>query len=253
MPRVRPLGILLLAALVASPASAQILRELDPIQLEYEIYLDDGAEPIGHASANFDPTDTPRGRRLEVESRIEYTVQRATPYVYSLEVSLTCDGAGVTRFVATETSGEHVKKHTGLRVGIDYQVSSDVDGQRTQKTITAGVQRTDVGLFCAGFLEHPLNSGEFFEDFPLLFPAMANHEGRQKFNEGIIMATVDGTNVPAIRTQIRHPSKTSDFYWHSADEHEMLLHLAAHTSFGTMRYELVSVNGERTDLGRMFR
>jgi len=241
------------AELPAAAASAQILRELDPIHLGYDVYFEDATEPVGHVTASFVPQDTERGRRLVVEWKAEYTVPRATPFHYAADVTLTCDEKGVQRFVATETAGDNVKTFTGVRIGIDYQVVSDVNGVRSQKTITAGVQRTDVGLFCAGFLERPIRDSEFFEDYPMLFPVMANHEGRHRFYEGTIVTQWNGEPVSVFRTHLRHPSKTSDFYWHSTDEHEKLLYLTAQTGLGELRFELVSVNGEPTSLGSLFR
>src|SRR5262245_34686840 len=83
----------------ASGAHAQVMREIPAVELEYALYHGEPATKIGSATLSFRPTDTTRGRRLEIRSHIQYTVPReTTPFAYEEEATLLCDAAGVARF-----------------------------------------------------------------------------------------------------------------------------------------------------------
>jgi hypothetical protein len=228
----------------APEVRGQVLKDLAPVDLEYTLFHGDPAKKVGTARIAFKPIDTPRGRRLEVRARIEYTIQRATPFAYEEEATLLCDGEGVARFDTIVRALGDERVNTGIRMGGDYQVTSTFRGKKTSKTITAGVQRTNYGLFAAGFLPQSLEGDELFRDYPMLFPAAANHMPRQKFNEGVLPFVVGpDKQVPAVVTRLDKPNKTSDRLWNAASGHGILLRMEEKSSLGLITYELAAVNG----------
>jgi hypothetical protein len=161
------------AWLVPFAAQAQVLKDLPPVQLEYRVYVNHEAEPAGTATVSFEGVDTARGRRLEVHGLIRYTVgtDAPAPVEYLQEASLTCDKEGVEKFDARTRYGAEERRYVGVRIGADYHLTAYHGEEVSQLTGTAGVQRTNWGLFCGGFLAEPLSEGEMMQDYPLLFPA----------------------------------------------------------------------------------
>jgi hypothetical protein len=100
-------------------------------------------------------------------------------------------------------------------------------------------------MFCAGFLAEPLAEGDFFSDFPLLYPVAGDHKARQRFREAILPFDITpARSISTIITRVEKQDKTSDRYWNADDAHEILLRLEETTSFGVMIYQLRTVNGE---------
>ena len=228
----------------ASGARAQVLRDLPAVELEYALYHGEPATKIGSATISFRPTDTPRGRRLEIHSRIQYTVPRnTTPFAYEEEATLLCDAAGVARFDTIARALGDERMNTGTRIDEDYTVTTTFKGKKHTKTITAGVQRTNVGLFASGFLAHPLTDGEMIEDFALLYPVAADHMARQRFREGVMPFSIGKKQVPCVVTRLDRQNKTSDRLWNTTTGVGMLLRMEESTNFGQIVYELVGVNG----------
>jgi len=189
---------------------------------------------------------TKRGPRLEVRARTEYTVthgRSTNPFVYDEEITLICDEVGATRFDATVHALGKEQLHTAVRIGEDYHVSTTFDGNRSSKTITSGVQRTNLGVFCGGYLEVPLDEGPLLANWPLLFPAAADHEGRQKFRESVSPFDVDGREVPAITTRIRRPDESSQRIWNTANDLQILLRMEDRVPQADLLYILANVNG----------
>jgi hypothetical protein len=240
------LTVLLFATVLPAAGRAQILRELPGVTLEYVILDRATSEPIGKASVSFEPVDTKRGPRLEVRARTEYTVTHGRgddPFPYDEEVSLICDTTGVTRFDATVHALGKEQIHTAVRIGEDYHVSTTFDGERNSRTITAGVQRTNLGVFCGGYLETPLDQGPLLADWPLLFPAAADHGGRQKFRESTGPIDVGGREVRAITTRIKRGDESSYRIWNSANELQILLRMEDNVPQADLLYILANVNG----------
>ena len=237
----------------ALPAHAQILKDLSPVELEYVILFGEPAAPVGDATVSFHPVDTPRGRRLEVKAAVRYTIPRQpTPFPYEEESTLLCDAAGVLKFDTMARAQGDERRNTGLRTGDDYQVSTTFQGKKRSYTITSHVQRTNFGMFCAGFLAEPLASGDFFSDFPMLYPVGGDHKARQRFREAVLPFEVTGSrSMSTIITRVDKQDKTSDRYWNADDAHEILLRMEETTSFGVMIYQLKSVNGESLDTTKL--
>lgn len=245
-------GILALVVAIAWEASgagecrAQVLRDLAPVELEYSLLHGEPLKKVGSATISFRPTDTPRGRRLEVRARIEYTIQRKTAFVYAEEATLLCDGEGVARFDTSARAIGQERTNTGVRMGKDYQVTTTFQGKKQTKTITAGVQQSNFGLFASGFLGKRLEDGEMIEDFPLLYPVLADHMPRQRFREGVLPFTFgNDTQIPCLITRIDKPnSKDSDRLWNATKGQGVLLRMEEQTTLGKIVYELVGVNGK---------
>ena len=64
-----------LVLLAAAPRSdAQVLRELDPIDLNYVVTIRGEDQPAGSYETRFEVVDTPRGRRLKVTATLRYVL-----------------------------------------------------------------------------------------------------------------------------------------------------------------------------------
>jgi hypothetical protein len=242
----RSLLALALPGALVPGAEAQLLKELDAVRLEYRILLEDHSEPIGTAELSFEPIDTQRGRRLSVLSEIEYTIPYDTPFHYREEAKLICDEEGAVTFETLAEAAGLTRKNTALRVGDDYHVTTVFDGKTSQKTITSGVQRTNLGMFCGGFLaEEDIATAPIMADFPLLFPVGADHQARQKFREGKFKTPIaGGGEVSVIVSTLKRPDQKRDRYFHMDDPHLILLRLEESTSYGLMTYELTKIDGE---------
>jgi hypothetical protein len=232
----------------AAPASAQVLKDLKPIRLEYVLFLGDQGIPAGEAWVSFEPTDTERGRRLQVKAEVSYRVGTEDPVEFRQEVLLVCDRKGVEKFDGMTSYGEQHQSFQAVRRGIDYHVTSTINGKTFEKTETAGVQRTNIGLFCGGFLAEPLSEGEMLQDFPLLFPASGKHVPRQKYRVGTYPIPLpSGESLPVIETHLARLDKSRDTLWHHADEYEALVRMVEQGPAGPVVYDLVRVNGEPVD------
>ncbi|MFN8177153.1 MAG: hypothetical protein U0167_04465 [bacterium] len=253
--RARALAALFVAVFLiatAGRAAAQVLRDLPALDLRYDLFYGDPAKKVGSASVSFKAIDTPRGRRLEVKSKIEYTLQREqpkaqAPFAYAEEATLLCDQTGVVRFDTSARALGDERVNSAIRIGENYQLTTTFQGKKHTKTITAGVQRTNFGLFAGGYLEKPLDGGDMFEDFPLLYPVGGDHKPRQKFREGIFPFTVGTKQVPAIVTRLDRPNKTTDRIWNAATGPQILIRMEEASNMGKITYELVSVNGVAPD------
>lgn len=245
------LAVPLLAA--AGPASGQVLRDLPGVDLHYAILLGEAATPVGTADLSFQPVDTPRGRRLEVKARIAYTIPREpAPFAYEEESTLLCDATGLLKFDTEARAEGDERRNTALRAGKDFQVTTTFQGKRRTYSITSDVRRTNFGMFCAGFLEEPLAGGDFFSDFPLLYPVGGDHKARQRFREAILpFQAAPHRAVSTIITRLEKQDKSSDRYWNADDAHEILLRMEETTSFGLMIYVLETVNGESVDTTKL--
>ena len=238
----------------AAPAvRAQVLKDLSPVDLEYVILNGEPPAPVGTATISFRPVEGPRGRRLEVKAAIRYTIPREpAPFAYEEESTLLCDATGVAKFETVARAEGDERKNSGLRAGDDYQITTTFQDKKHTYTITSHVQRTNFGMFCAGFLAEPLAGGDFFSDFPMLYPVGGDHKARQRFREAVLPFGVTPTrSVPTIITRVEKQDKTSDRYWNAEDAHEILLRLEETTSFGVMIYRLQSVNGEPVDTTKL--
>lgn len=241
---------LLLAALlgVATASSAQVLRDLDPIRLDYRILAGGGPDSVGTAQVSYEFVDTSRGRRLRVEYAMQYVVGDENPVTYHEEVTLSCDEKGVEKFEGLRRFGDKEETYSAFRSGIDYHITATRGGQTEQFTGTAGVQRSNVGLFCGGFLEEPLDTDSAFRDYPLLFPAEGRHHPRQKFRTGIMPFQAPSGPVPLIVSFLqRIGTKSKDELWHRHDDHQPLVKMVESRETGRTTYELTAVNGEHVD------
>ncbi|HMB71096.1 MAG TPA: hypothetical protein VKU85_17425 [bacterium] len=234
-----------LATLASSPSPAQILRDLEPIELEYEIYIPGEPEPAGTASASFRPADTRRGRRLEVTVRTDFKVgDPETAVEYHETVSLTCNEHGVEKFDALRRFGDNEEKYLGIKTAEDYAVTATVNGEATQKTETGEVLRSNFGLFCGGFLETPMDEGGIIVDYPLLFPAQGRHFPRQKVRVGWINVGNADPPIDVIHSRLRKLDGNKDELWHLDDDHQALVRMVETGDIATLVYSLVALNGE---------
>jgi len=233
---------------VAAPSSGQVLRDLDPITLDYRILGGAGPDSVGTARVSFGNVDTPRGRRLRVEYVMSSTIGEENPVQYHEEVTLSCDELGVEKFEGVRRLGDREEKYTAFRAGIDYHITATKEGKTEQFTGTAGVQRTNVGLFCGGFLAEPLGTDDAFRDFALLFPTEGRHYPRQKFRVGVMPMQAPSGPVPMIASFMQRPgTKNRDEMWHRDDEHEPLVKMIENRDTGRLTWELVAVDGEPVD------
>ncbi|GJM44921.1 MAG: hypothetical protein DHS20C21_17630 [Gemmatimonadota bacterium] len=231
-------------AALTPEAQGQVMRELDPIALEYRILWGEPLAPVGSASVAFSPVDTKRGRRLEVESTIQYTLPRDTPFHYEEESKLVCDEEGVASFETTARALGKERINVAIRMGDDYHVTTTFQDKKKTKTITSGVQRTNFGLFAGGFMDEALNQGDLLRDYPLLFPVGGDHQPRQKYREAVLPFVVSADKrVRSIVTRIKRPNDDSDRLWNTVEGHQILLRMEEQTTQGLMVYELLSVNG----------
>jgi hypothetical protein len=253
--------MLLAIAVIAGPvpSRAQILRDLPALDLRYDIYHGEPAVKVGSATVSFQPEDTRRGRRLLVKSKIQYTIQRPkpkdqVPFSYEEEATLVCDKEGVVRFDTVARALGEERVNVAVRVRKNYELTTTFQGKKHTKTITSGVQRTNFGLFAAGYLAVPLDQGDMFEDFPLLYPVGGDHQARQKFREAVMpVAVAPHKQVSAIVTRLAKPDKTSDRLWNTASEPEILLRMEETSNLGMMTYRLVSVNGVSLENSELIR
>lgn len=254
MPRIRLAAALLVAALSAAGAArAQVLKDLAPVELHYVILHGEPFAPVGTADVSFRPVDTPRGRRLEVKSATSYVIPREpTPFAYEETASLLCDATGVLKFDTEARAEGDERKNTALRAGRDFQVTTTFQDKKRTYTITSDVRRTNFGMFCAGFLAESLADGDFFSDFPLLYPVGGDHKARQRFREAILpFQATPARTIPTIITRLEKQDKASDRYWNAANAHQILLRMEETTSFGLMIYRLETVNGEPVDASKL--
>jgi hypothetical protein len=231
-----------------APVTAQVLRDLPPIRLQYDVFLNDAAEPCGSASLSYEFSEGARGRRLEVHALSRYTVGDEAPIELLHEARLTCDGEGVEKFDGRTRYGGEERRYVGVRIDIDYHVTVHQGEKVTQRTETAGVQRTNWGLFCGGFLEERLGEGEMMQDYPMLFPSSGRHFPRQKFRSGRVPVTSpSGESFPVIETSFARVEGDWDEAWHRDDPHEILLRMKEHGPLGLVTYELTAVDGKPVD------
>jgi hypothetical protein len=227
----------------ASGARSQVLRDLPPVELEYEIRMEGASEPAGTASVSFRPVDTRRGRRLEVLSRVDFTVGADAPVEYHETVALTCDGKGVEKFETERRFGASDQRYLGIRTAQGYAITATVGGEVSQKTETGEVQLSNLGLFAGGFLETRLDDDELIVDYPLLFPALGRHYPRQKVRVGSVsLAGPDGP-LDVIHTRMRKLGGSKDQLWHLDDEHQVLVRMVETADHGVVVYSLVRLNG----------
>jgi hypothetical protein len=233
------------AVLAPPPASAQVLRDLDPIELEYEIHVQGESEPAGSASVSFRPVDTRRGRRLEVTFRSDFTVgDEDSKVAYHETVSLTCDDHGVEKFDTVRRFGDNEEKYLGILTATDYAVTSTVNGEVTRKTETREVLRSNLGLFCGSFLDPPLDEDELIVDYPLLFPALGRHYPRQKVRVGWVTVSRGGEPFTVIHSRLRKLGGKKDDVWHLDDDRQPLLRMVETGDIATLVYSLVTLDGE---------
>lgn len=239
-------ALLVAAAASAVPAAAQVLKDLPAVHLEYAIQDEASGLPVGTMTIGFETIETKRGPRLQITSTTAYTLteNREKPFEYSEEAELVCNEEGISRFTTSGQALGKERKNTALRVGEHYHVTTEFEGEKTSKTITAGVRRSNLGLFCAGYLEQPLTGSGVFSDFPLLFPVLGDHKPRQRVQEGVMEREVLGRSVPAILTRLNKPTRSRFRMWHSANDLEILLRLEEETPQTTLIYDLIKVNGE---------
>ncbi|MCA9751687.1 MAG: hypothetical protein KC591_05810 [Gemmatimonadetes bacterium] len=250
MPRAALVAILILLPLLtlgSRAASAQVMRELGPVALEYSIFFQDQSKaPVGGAEISFEPIETKRGRRLQVKSHIEYTLteHREEPFHYGEEATLVCDEKGVTSFETTAQAIGKERVNSALRSGDEFHVTTTFEGERHTRSIPAGVSTTNFGLFCGGYLDVPLNEGPMFEDYPILYPVGGEHQARQRYREAILpIGLAADHTVPALVTRLRRKNDANDRLWNSANELEILLRMEESSNLGTFIYILNTVNG----------
>jgi hypothetical protein len=229
---------------ILETAPAQVLVNREPAHLEYEIYFREEPAPVGTCLISFEPIETPVGRRLRVKAETVYDLDLPSPVHYREKAELLCAGDGLVSYEIEIESGGAVREVQGVREDNEFAVKI-VSGERTiERHVTAGVRRTNYGLFSGSFLEEPLDQDRILRDYPLFFPAAGDHEGRQKIREGIMpYILVRGKPVRAILTTLRKPDETSNRYWHSAEPPQMLLRKEETTGYGILTYVLSTYNG----------
>jgi hypothetical protein len=159
-------------------------------------------------------------------------------------VELVCDKKGVESFDARVKAGGTERHHEAVRKGIDYQVTSTLGTTSTKKTITAGVQTTNIGLYCGAFLKKQIPEQAMFENYPMLLPAAADHRAGQMVREGSYPVTFGGTeSVPAFIVWVKRLDKKTDKFWFSDDADQILIRKEQGIDRGTLVYEIVSFNG----------
>jgi hypothetical protein len=226
-------------------AQAQVFMDRQPLTLEYAIFLDQGPQPIGSAVVTFEPKTTPQGKRLEVRSLEKYTLPSSSPIAVEDDVLLICDTKGVESFDARVKVGDTERHHSAVRTGVDYAVKSNLGSKTLEKTITAGVQTTIQGLFCGGYFQKNLRTGELFEDFPLLLPSMADHRAGQLVREGAFPISIRNSDgIPAFVLWLKRLDKKADKFWLTDDRDQILLRKELVTDRGTLTYEIVKKNGD---------
>ncbi|HMB70383.1 MAG TPA: hypothetical protein VKU85_13790, partial [bacterium] len=226
-----PLAAAALTALLASlpvDAPAQVLRELEPVQLEYRILWGDPQEPVGRMEISFSPVETQRGRRLQVEESTHYILPRDIPFEYEETAKLVCDEEGVVRFDTSARALGKERTNVAVRMGEDYHVTTTFEGKKQSKTITSHVQRTNLGMFAGGFLEEKLNEGDLLRDYPMLYPVGGDHEARQKYREAVMPFVLSPErSVSAIVTRVKRKDERSYRLWNAIGGHQILLRMEA--------------------------
>jgi hypothetical protein len=120
--------------------------------------------------------------------------------------------------------------------------------QVTQRTETAGVQRTNWGLFCGGFLAERIGEGEILQDYPMLFPSSGRHYPRQKFRIGRVpVRSPSGEGFSVIESTLARLDADKDELWHRDHPHEVLLRMKEHGPLGLVTYDLAAVDGAPVD------
>ncbi len=229
---------------ITGAACAQVLVDREPVALEYEIYFREEPQPVGSCSISFEPIETPDGRRLQVKADIAYDLELRTPIHYREKAELFCTGGGLESFDIEIESNDAVRTVHGVRKDHEFAVEIVGGGRTLERNVTAGVRRTNYGLFCGAFLEEPLDQDPMFRDYPLFFPAAGDHEGRQKIREAVMpFIRVRGETVRAVFTKLRKPDETANQYWHSAEPPQMLLRKEETTGYGMLTYVLSTYNG----------
>lgn len=223
---------------------AQVLRELDPIDLRYVIRLEAAPDSIGSATVSFRPVDTPRGRRLQVKAVIDIGVGKDPVVPYHEEATLSCDAKGLEKFESARTFGEQDEKYLGVRTGDKYAVTATVNGKTAQTTQSGQVSRSNLGLFCGGFLDMPLNEGNVIIEYPMLLPARGELEYRQRVRTASVRIATADAPITVIHTRLLAKRGKGNDVWNLDDEHEPLIRMIDHEDFGTVIYSLAERDGE---------
>ncbi len=232
---------LALLSIPPAPAGAQIYRDLDPVDLVYRISLE--GETVGSLSISFRPEETERGPRLLISAHREYVLPLATPFVYQGDIELVCDENGLRTFTSMLEAGDQKVKHVGILAGDDYHITTTSEDRQEKKTITSGVRRTNLGHFCAAYLETPIDSGPIMSDWPWLVPAVADHQPRQKVRESRFSHRIGDKRVAVIVSKLRRLDDKTDTMTHAAEGHQIMLELEEWIPFGVLTHTLESVNG----------
>ncbi|NNE44691.1 MAG: hypothetical protein HKN12_10810 [Gemmatimonadetes bacterium] len=244
-------ALALLATGTARPADAQVLRELDPIDLDYVVGIKGEADPAGTYATRFEVVDTPRGRRLQVTATLHYVFgQDADDFVeFHRETTVWCDEEGIERFEATTRQGDREESVSAFRRGIDYHLTVRRGDESKQRTETAGVRRSPLGFFAAAFQETPMTEGDLIVDFPTLVPAAGRHTAHQRYLSGKAPAqTASGETVRVAMSNLLHVSTARDYLWHRVDHpYQPLLRMEEQVFHGVLVYQIARVNGEPVD------
>jgi hypothetical protein len=175
---------------------------------------------------------------------VDFTVGADAPVEYHETVTLTCDAQGVEKFETERRFGAAEQRYLGIRTAQDYAITATVGGEVSQKTETGEVQRSNLGLFCGGFLEATLQEGELIVDYPLLVPALGRHYPRQKVRVGSVTVAAPDGPLPVIHSRLRKLGGAKDDLWHRDDEHQALIRMVETADFGTVVWSLVGLNGQ---------
>lgn len=242
------LGVAFFLSLTGFGAEAQVLVERAPVKLSYRIFLDKGTTPIGRADVSFELTGEGETRRLQVVSHEVFELPGATakssPLPIDEKITMICDRKGVEQFDAVTKTGDTERSHRAVRKGIDFVITSQLGKKTVEKTITAGVQTTIQGLYCTAFLGRSLHSGQMFEDFPLLYPNVADHRAGQLVREGSFPVSFPGgESVQAFCFWVKRLDKKTDKFWVSEDGDQVLLRKEMWIDRGMLAYEIETMNG----------
>lgn len=237
-----------LLCVTGSDSAAQVFVDLPALTLSYRILFNKDSTEIGTAEVSFTPVGTGKEGRLNVVSHERYALpggSGSSAVTIDETVKLHCDKKGVESFEVDLKTGDTSRHHEAVRKGIDYVVTSMFGTKSSEKTITAGVQHTITGMYSANFFGRKLRDGPMFEDFPLLFPNVADHRPGQLVREGAFpMGFPNGEVVLAYSLWVKRLDKKTDRFWFSDDANQVLLRKELATDRGTLVYEIVSMNGE---------
>ncbi len=229
------------------PAAAQVLVERPAVRLTYRILFEKDPEPVGAAEVSFTPRGKGKERRLDVVCHEKYAlpgVPGARSVVIDETVQLVCDAKGVESWESVVKTADSERRHVAVRKGIDFAVDSMLGTTASSKTITAGVQSTITGMYSGAFFGRKLRDGPMFEDFPLLFPNVADHRAGQLVREGGFPISA-GTGEPVLSfvLWVKRLDKKTDRFWFSDDADQVLLRKEMATDRGTLVYEIETMNG----------